>query len=44
MERKENNFEKNIERLVKMAGGANEPSKEFADSLIKKALGELNKT
>ena len=41
MKSKENNLEKNISRLVKLAGDADKPSKVFADSVMKDALDEL---
>jgi len=41
MKSKENNLEKNILRLVKLAGDSNEPSEAFADSVVKNALDEL---
>jgi len=43
MKDKDKNFEKNISRLVKLAGDLDKPSKEFVDSLTEKALGELQK-
>ncbi len=44
MKSKENNLEKNISRLVKLAGDSNKPGKVFADSLIDGALNELSGT
>ncbi len=44
MKSKENNLEKNISRLVKLAGDSNEPSGAFADSVMKDALDELKGT
>ncbi len=44
MKSKENNLEKNISRLVKLAGDADKPSKVFADSVMKDALDELKGT
>lgn len=44
MKSKENNLENNISRLVKLAGDSNEPSKAFADSVMKNALDELKGT
>jgi len=44
MKSKENNLEKNISRLVKLAGDSNEPSEVFADSVVKNALAELKGT
>jgi hypothetical protein len=44
MKSKENNLEKNISRLVKLAGDSNEPGKVFADSVVKNALDELKGT
>lgn len=42
MKRKDNNnLDKNISRLVKLAGDLNEPSKAFSDSLIEDALKQL---
>ena len=41
MKPKENNLEKNISRLVKLAGDADKPSGEFVDSVIEDALDEL---
>ena len=41
MKSKENNLEKNISRLVKLAGDSNTPSEAFADSVVKDALDEL---
>ncbi len=41
MKPKENNLEKNISRLVKLAGDADKPSGEFVDSVREDALGEL---
>lgn len=41
MKPKENNLEKNISRLVKLAGDADKPSEAFADSVVKNALDEL---
>ncbi len=36
------NLEKNISRLVKLAGDSNQPNKAFTDSLINKAIDELS--
>jgi len=44
MKSKENNLEKNVSRLVKLAGDSNEPGKAFADSVVKNALDELKGT
>ena len=44
MKSKENNLEKNISRLVKLAGDSNEPSKAFGDSVMKNALDEIKGT
>ena len=44
MKRKGNNLEKNISRLVKLAGDSNKPSEAFTDSLAENALGELKQT
>jgi len=44
MKSKENNLEKNISRLVKLASDSNEPGKAFADSVVKNALDELKGT
>jgi Ca-activated chloride channel family protein len=41
MKNEENNLEKNISRLVKLAGDSNQPNKTFTDSLINGALNEL---
>jgi type VI protein secretion system component VasK len=41
MKPKENNLEKNISRLVKLAGDADKPSGEFVDSVMEDALDEL---
>lgn len=41
MKSKENDFEKNISRLVKLAGDSDKPSKAFSDSLIDDTLSEL---
>ena len=43
MKSKDNNLEKNISRLVKLAGDSNKPTKAFTDSLTDNALGELKK-
>ena len=42
MKRKENNLDKNISRLVKLAGDSDKPTKAFADSLTEQALDQLN--
>ncbi len=44
MKSKENNLEKNISRLVKLAGDSDKPSEAFADSVMKNALDELKGT
>ncbi|NIA17251.1 MAG: DUF3520 domain-containing protein [Planctomycetes bacterium] len=44
MKPKENNLEKNISRLVKLAGNSNKPGKVFTDSLIDSAVNELSGT
>ncbi len=41
MKPKENNLEKNISRLVKLAGDADKPSGAFVDSVMEDALDEL---
>ncbi|HEW79033.1 MAG TPA: DUF4139 domain-containing protein [Phycisphaerales bacterium] len=41
MKPKENNLEKNISRLVKLAGDSSKPGKAFSDSLTNDALSEL---
>ena len=41
MKPEENNLEKNISRLVKLAGDADKPSGEFVDSVMEDALDEL---
>ncbi|GAG24323.1 unnamed protein product, partial [marine sediment metagenome] len=41
MKPKENNLEKNISRLVKLAGDADKPSGAFVDSVTEDALDEL---
>ena len=41
MKKKENNFEKNISRLVKLTADSDKPSEAFTQSLIDKALQEL---
>ena len=41
MKPKENNLEKNISRLVKLAGDADKPSGAFVDSVIEDTLDEL---
>jgi Ca-activated chloride channel family protein len=41
MKNKDNNLEKNISRMVKQVGDSNTPSKDFTNSLIDEALGEL---
>lgn len=43
MESKDKNFDKNISRLVKQTYDINEPTKQFKDSLIEGALGEITK-
>ena len=42
MKPENNNLEKNISRLVKLAGDSNQPPKGFTDSLINKAIDELS--
>lgn len=42
MKSENNNLEKNISRLVKLAGDSNQPNKAFTDSLINKAIDELS--
>jgi hypothetical protein len=44
MKPKEENLEKNISRLVKLAGDSNQPNKAFTDSMMKDALDELKGT
>jgi Ca-activated chloride channel family protein len=44
MKSKENNLEKNISRLVKLAGDSDKPSTAFADSLTEQALDEIEQT
>ena len=41
MKHENDNLEKNISRLVKLAGDSNQPNKAFTDSLINQAIGEL---
>ncbi|MHC4757816.1 MAG: hypothetical protein ACYTE8_04100, partial [Planctomycetota bacterium] len=41
MKEKKNNFERNISRLVKLAGDKDKPSEKFSDSVIENALDEL---
>jgi Ca-activated chloride channel family protein len=41
MKPEENNLKKNISRLVKLAGDADNPSREFVDSVMEDALDEL---
>ena len=41
MKSENNNLEKNISRLVKLAGDSNQPNKAFTDSLINRAIDEL---
>ena len=41
MKSENNNLEKNISRLVKLAGDSNQPNKAFSNSLINQAIGEL---
>jgi len=41
MKPKEDNLEKNISRLVKLAGDSDRPSKAFVDSIVENALDEL---
>lgn len=41
MKPKEDNLEKNISRLVKLAGDTDKPSSEFVDSVIENALDKL---
>jgi len=43
MKDKDKNLEKNISRLVKQVGDSDTPSKEFTNSLVDDALGELKK-
>ena len=42
MKPENNNLEKNISRLVKLAGDSNQPPKGFTDSLINQAIDELS--
>jgi Ca-activated chloride channel family protein len=42
MKPEENNLEKNISRLVKLADDSNQPNKAFTDSLINQAIAELS--
>ncbi|MFC1675897.1 von Willebrand factor type A domain-containing protein [Planctomycetota bacterium] len=42
MKTNENNFEKNISRLVKLTGDSDKPAKAFSDSVIEDALNQLN--
>jgi Ca-activated chloride channel homolog len=42
MKPENNNLEKNISRLVKLAGDSNQPNKAFTDSLINQAIDELS--
>jgi len=44
MKRKDENLEKNISRLVRLASDSNEPSEAFSKSLIGDALSELAKS
>ena len=41
MKNKENNLEKNISRLLKLAGDSDKPSEKFSDTVIDDALREL---
>jgi Ca-activated chloride channel family protein len=41
MKSENDNLEKNISRLVKLAGDSNQPNKAFTDSLINQAIDEL---
>ncbi|MCJ7728420.1 MAG: von Willebrand factor type A domain-containing protein, partial [Sedimentisphaerales bacterium] len=41
MKSENNNLEKNISRLVKLAGDSNQPNKAFTDSLINRTIDEL---
>ncbi|MHC4913716.1 MAG: VWA domain-containing protein, partial [Planctomycetota bacterium] len=43
MKREENNLEKNISRLVKLAGDSEKPAKAFSDSVVEGALSELER-
>jgi Ca-activated chloride channel homolog len=42
MNNENENLEKNISRLVKLAGDSNQPNKAFTDSLVNKAIDELS--
>ncbi len=42
MKSENENLEKNISRLVKLAGDTNQPNKTFTDSLINRAIDELH--
>ena len=44
MKSKDEHFEKNISRLVKLTADSNTPGKEFSDSLTEEALAELGST
>ncbi len=44
MNSEKNNLEKNISRLIKLTGDANQPSKAYVDSLVDKTLDELNRS
>ncbi|UCC21844.1 MAG: hypothetical protein JSW23_08520, partial [Planctomycetota bacterium] len=43
MKREENNLEKNISRLVKLAGDSEKPAKAFCDSVVEGAMSELER-